>query len=209
MPSTSVFIDLVSNYDLVVQNIASLALQRVGVPKAPICCTFTMIQDIVYSVRTAYGDSLETYGGDLCVVKLNPPPQGVGQGNGAAPGLWALVSTLMLNDIRDKGHGAVFKCVISKRFFCLNGYYFVDGSTIVQMAPSLDTATEEHVQIALDKIDLYAGLAGATGGQVSPDKGKNSWHLIKFKWDKLGRWKLAHNKSSLFVNTTKGRIEVE
>eukprot|EP00957_Ditylum_brightwellii_P047340 3596844-Ditylum_brightwellii.AAC.1 len=46
IPSTSVFIDLVSNYDLVVHNIASLALQRVGVPKAPICCTFTTIQDM-------------------------------------------------------------------------------------------------------------------------------------------------------------------
>eukprot|EP00957_Ditylum_brightwellii_P143857 10961713-Ditylum_brightwellii.AAC.1 len=33
IPSTSVSIDLVSNYDLVVDNIASLALQRVGVPK--------------------------------------------------------------------------------------------------------------------------------------------------------------------------------
>eukprot|EP00957_Ditylum_brightwellii_P031644 2400093-Ditylum_brightwellii.AAC.1 len=46
IPSTSVFIDLVSNYNLVVHNIASLALQRVGAPKAPICCTFTTIQDM-------------------------------------------------------------------------------------------------------------------------------------------------------------------
>eukprot|EP00957_Ditylum_brightwellii_P179638 13684293-Ditylum_brightwellii.AAC.1 len=85
IPSTSVFIDLVTNYDFVVHNIASLALQRVGVPKAPIYCTFTTIQDMVHSVRAAYGDSLETYGGDLWVVKMNPPPQGLGQGNGAAP----------------------------------------------------------------------------------------------------------------------------
>eukprot|EP00957_Ditylum_brightwellii_P113175 8630713-Ditylum_brightwellii.AAC.1 len=161
---------------------------------------------MVHSVRTAYGDSLETYGGDLWVVKIKHPLQGLGQGNSAAPGTWALISTPMLNAIRDKGHGAVFKCVISKRSFRLIGYCFVDDLTIVQMVPSPDTPTEELVQIAQDEIDLYAGLARATGGQVSPDKGKNSWYLIKFEWDKLGRWKLAHNKSYLFVNTTKGRV---
>eukprot|EP00957_Ditylum_brightwellii_P183564 13982321-Ditylum_brightwellii.AAC.1 len=46
IPSASVFIDLVSNCDLVAHNIASLALQRVGVPKAPICYTFTTLQDM-------------------------------------------------------------------------------------------------------------------------------------------------------------------
>jgi len=84
-PATSVFIDLVSNYDLVTHSIASLALQRVGTPKAPILCTFTTLQDMVHVVRMAYGDSINTYGGNLWVVKLKPPPQGLGQGNGAAP----------------------------------------------------------------------------------------------------------------------------
>eukprot|EP00957_Ditylum_brightwellii_P195370 14885575-Ditylum_brightwellii.AAC.1 len=74
-----------SNYDLVVHNIMSLALQRVGMPKAPICCTFATLQDMVHSVQTAYGDSLQTYGGDLWIVKIKPPPQGLGQGNGVAP----------------------------------------------------------------------------------------------------------------------------
>ena len=92
----------------------------------------------------------------------------------------------MLNVIKDKGHGTVFKCVISKRSFHLIGYCFVDDLTIVQMAPSPDTPTEELVQIAQDKIYLYAGLARATGGQVSLDKGKNTWYLIELKWDKLG-----------------------
>eukprot|EP00957_Ditylum_brightwellii_P175598 13369941-Ditylum_brightwellii.AAC.1 len=102
-----------------------------------------MIQDMVHSVQTAYSDSLEIYGDDLWVVKLNPPPQGLGQGNGAAPGTWALLSSPMLNAIRDKGHGAVFTCVISKRSFRLIGYCFVDDLTIVQMAPSPNTPTEE------------------------------------------------------------------
>ena len=35
-PETSIFTDLVSNYDLVVHSIASLSLQRVDAPKEPI-----------------------------------------------------------------------------------------------------------------------------------------------------------------------------
>eukprot|EP00957_Ditylum_brightwellii_P038338 2898307-Ditylum_brightwellii.AAC.1 len=50
VPATSVFIDLMSNCDLVVHNIASLALQRVGKPKAPICCTFATQQGMVHLV---------------------------------------------------------------------------------------------------------------------------------------------------------------
>ena len=84
-PATSTFIDLVSNYDLVVHSIASLALQRVNTPKAPIDCTFTTLQDMVHTVRTAYGDSIESYGGELWAIPCSPPPQGLGQGNGAAP----------------------------------------------------------------------------------------------------------------------------
>eukprot|EP00957_Ditylum_brightwellii_P200605 15292933-Ditylum_brightwellii.AAC.1 len=119
IPATSVFIDLVSNYNLVVHNIASLALQRIGMPKAPICCTFTTLQDVVHSVHMTYGDSLEAYGGDLWVVKTKLPPQGLGQGNGTAPCIWALVSTPLLNAIRSKGYSAVFKCMISKSSFKL------------------------------------------------------------------------------------------
>eukprot|EP00957_Ditylum_brightwellii_P210043 15364506-Ditylum_brightwellii.AAC.2 len=57
-PTTRLFIDLVSNYDFVVHNIASLALQRVGMPKAPILCTFKMLQDMIHTVRTVYVDSI-------------------------------------------------------------------------------------------------------------------------------------------------------
>eukprot|EP00957_Ditylum_brightwellii_P200365 15275304-Ditylum_brightwellii.AAC.1 len=75
-PATSIFIDLVSNYDMGAHNIAMLALQRVGTPNAPICCMFSTLQDIVHIVRTSYGNSIESYGGDLWILKSEPPPQG-------------------------------------------------------------------------------------------------------------------------------------
>ena len=129
---------------------------------------------MLHSAQTIYGNSLETYDGNLYLVKVKPPSQELGQANGPAPGMWSLVSTPMLNAIRKKGHRAVFKCAISKHSFWLVGYCFVDDTTIVQMVPRPDTPTEELVQIVPDKLDLNAGLAQATGGQVNPEKGKNN-----------------------------------
>eukprot|EP00957_Ditylum_brightwellii_P189906 14457181-Ditylum_brightwellii.AAC.1 len=77
------------------------------------------------------------------------------------------------------------------------------------MAPSPDTPTKELVAITQSEIDLYAGLARAVGGQISPDKGKNSWYFLKFVWDNVGCWKLVDNDTRLFVDTRKGRIEIE
>ena len=54
---TSIFADLVSNYDLVVHSTASLYLQRVDVPKDPILCPFTTLQNMYHAVRTDFGDS--------------------------------------------------------------------------------------------------------------------------------------------------------
>eukprot|EP00957_Ditylum_brightwellii_P071826 5459353-Ditylum_brightwellii.AAC.2 len=48
IPSTIVSINLVSNYNLVVHNIASIVLQRAGVSIVPICLTFTILQDLVH-----------------------------------------------------------------------------------------------------------------------------------------------------------------
>ena len=62
--ATSVFSDLVSYYDLVTHNIADLSLQCANVPKELIICTFTTLQEMVHSVRTAFRDSDTLYEGD-------------------------------------------------------------------------------------------------------------------------------------------------
>eukprot|EP00957_Ditylum_brightwellii_P182948 13935345-Ditylum_brightwellii.AAC.1 len=74
---------------------------------------------MVHTVRTAYRDSIESYGGDLWAIPCLPLLQGLGQGNGAAPCIWALVSTPVLNAIREQGFGVAFKCAISKNSFKL------------------------------------------------------------------------------------------
>ena len=81
-PTTSNLIDIVSNYDLVVHIIASLALQRVGVPRSPITFTLSTLQDMVHTCRKVFWDSTDSHGGEIWSVPHYTTPQGIGKDNG-------------------------------------------------------------------------------------------------------------------------------
>ena len=72
--STSVLTDIIFNYDLVVHSISSLALQRVNIPKKPIHLTLITLQNMVYSVRKAFGYSDNTYRSYIWEIPLKPTP---------------------------------------------------------------------------------------------------------------------------------------
>ena len=133
IPATRISEDLVSNYHLLGYSIASLSLQTSDVPKEPILCTFTTIQNMTHSVRTSFGESKSTCGGDNWAVNISPPPQSLGKGNGADPYIWDRVSNPLLNCLRDAGHEAALKCCISGYTKRLLEYSFTNDSKIVQV----------------------------------------------------------------------------
>jgi len=72
--------------------------------------------------------------------KKKGPPQGAGQGNGAAPTMWAVVSTPMLEVMREEGFCTVFKALISEEEIKFVGYAFVDDTDLILTAKlSTDT----------------------------------------------------------------------
>jgi hypothetical protein len=90
-------------------------MQRVKVPPGPIICMFSTIQCLNYYIRTIYGDSELSFTYELWTV----PIQGMGQGNGAGPQIWALVSTPVLDLLR-AAYGAFSKQLsLVKRFILL------------------------------------------------------------------------------------------
>jgi hypothetical protein len=60
--------------------------------------------------------------------------QGSGQGNGAGPVPWAVVSTPVLKVIRAEGFGTFFKACISGESILFIGYSFVDDTDLIQTA---------------------------------------------------------------------------
>jgi hypothetical protein len=85
--------DARSCYDLIGHTQASIAMQRNGVPKPVVDCLFTTLQNATHQVRTGYGDSSTSYGGP----NWTTPMHGIGQGNGAGPAIWAVLSSPLLN----------------------------------------------------------------------------------------------------------------
>ena len=71
-----------------------------------------------------------------------PLPQGLGQGNGESPDIWAIVSAPLLNWIKNMVHGEAFKCCLSRETIRLVRHCFVGDSNIIQVALSPNTPTE-------------------------------------------------------------------
>jgi len=90
--------DTKSCYNLIGHTQAAISMQRLGVPKNIINCLFTTLQEAIHRVRTGFGDSKDYYGGNVWLV----PIHGIGQGNGVGPAIWAVVSTPLLNVLREK-----------------------------------------------------------------------------------------------------------
>jgi hypothetical protein len=189
--------DAKSCYDRIVHNVASLCFQYQGVSEPPLVCMFTTLQNVQHRVRTAFGDSIQTYGGPNWIIpppsramgnKDEGPPSGMGQGNGAAPTGWAVISTPLLEIMRKEGHCTTFMALLSNMTFQLVGFAFVDDKDLLRMGNlHIDTFTDVADEMQ-DGLDLWEGLIKATGGALVPEK--SFWYLIDFKWSK-GKWRYA------------------
>ena len=60
------------------------------------------------------------------------PMSGMGQGNGAAPAGWAVISTPMLEIMKKHGHCMAFKALISGEELKIVGFAFVDGKDLLR-----------------------------------------------------------------------------
>jgi hypothetical protein len=98
-----------------------ILMQHQNVPASACICVFTTLQNLHHTVRTIYGDSKSGYGGTLWEV----PYSGVGQGDGAGPATWAVVSTPVLKMMKDEGFGFMYKTSIEGKQLYFVGYSFV------------------------------------------------------------------------------------
>ena len=147
-----------------------------------------------HTIRTAYGDSTQLYGGPDWVTPLaglawgnkeEGPMLGMGQGNGAAPASWAVISTPMLEIMRKHGHCTIFKALISGDELKIVGFAFVDDKDLLRVSKSGGQSYDKVAADMQEGLDLWKGLLKATGGALIPEK--SYWYLIDFTWHN-GEW---------------------
>jgi hypothetical protein len=162
-------------FDRIVHAIAFLCLKRLGLPSAPIQSMITAIQTMTHYVRTAFGDSEDSYGYDDTL----PPLMGLLQGNGAAGTGWQAISSVLVEMLKTAGFGLELWSAISQEAIKLACFQFVDDGTLIQGGPRPDSTGEEVYAGMQEVLNYWEGSLRATGGAIAHEK--SYWHLIDFK----------------------------
>ena len=180
-------------YDRILHVSAYLALRRAGLKKEAIVSMLEPIRKLRHHIRTAYGDSITSYGGE----NNEKDPSGICQGNGAGPAIWALVSSPLLDILRDAGYGAKIHSAMEKTFFHLSGFAFVDDADTVQTG-DLGEPTFTVLAKAQEELDLWEGLIRTTGGGLEGDK--SDFAIINYTWnDGIWKYEQKDNQNQMTV----------
>jgi hypothetical protein len=118
--------DAKSCYDRIVHWIAALCMRRLGLQKEPTFKMFKTIQLAWNNIATAYGESKRRYGGTRWL-----PLQGVGQGNGAGPMIWAVISAVLIAIMKRHGHGISILSPRTRMALYVVCFAFVDDTDVV------------------------------------------------------------------------------
>lgn len=175
--------DLKSCYDRIVHSAAAFALQKNGISQEAVTTMFTTIQQCQHHIRTAYGDSEISYGG---TGSYTLPPMGAGQGNGAGPQMWAVLSSVLFLAMHMEGLSTPFCQKITKQILSLVGFMYVDDMDLIHLRDDLDAELiTEDLQLALQ---YWNKLVKVTGGALEPNK--SGWYAYGQQWDPImGRYR--------------------
>ncbi len=193
--------DAKSCYDRIVHWVATAAIQRTGLDPAPAISMFSTLQKAQHHVSTGYGIADKGYSANQFF-----PMQGVGQGNGCGPAVWALISAVLIDMMYRAGHGCQLVSPLSQSLLSFVGYAFVDDTDLVQIGETWQTGEDvaKNMQQALDR---WEGGLRASGGALVPKK--SHWYLIDFIWRNSWQYRsIPHMPASLSVIDTDGSARV-
>ena len=122
---------------------------------------FKTIHKLQHRVKTAFGDSEETFGGDEW--SELEALMGVGQGNGAGPAIWAVISTVLFDVLRKNGYCELLQAPFSRRKLNIVGFGFVDDTDLVQNGLSCDEYWDIATKLQAS-VELWEKCKEMSGG---------------------------------------------
>ena len=167
----TVSVDAKFCYDRIVHNVACINLRRLGIPIEPLLCMFKTLQVAHHHIMTAFGISETTYRSLLEI-----PLQGIGQGNGAGPSIWAVINAPIIRMVKDQGGGAIFRTAIALTCLTYAGFSFVDDSDIIETDENVNTPGEQLISSIQSSLDIHNGGLYSSGGALK--RSKCVWRLI-------------------------------
>ena len=172
--------DAKSCCDRIVHSFAGLSLRRLGIPKEVVTTMLDVVKSMRHFISTGFGVSKVTYSHPY-----GDPFQGVGQGNGAGPAIWAAMSAPMLDYLSSRGRGVVFRSPLSRETIQVSGLAFVDDTDIVSGVPDdVSTLDDDVIHVLTDQVNDWAGALRVSGGAIVP--GKSFYWILNYLYGKLG-----------------------
>ena len=145
-------------YDRIVHTVAILVLMSFGLNHTAARILFQVLQRAKHNIKTEYGVSKTGYG------ETNPLAQGSGQGNGLGPTGWALISSRMIQMMKNKGHGVNMRSSLSLAIICIDFVGFVDNIDLPMPDATVDTPREDiqkgfqRLCLSVAEINFFATL---------------------------------------------------
>ena len=130
-----------------------------------------------HRIKTVYGESEITYGGDDLGSWENYP-QGVTQGSASGPAIWLILSSVIFDILHKRGFTSNIISSVSKQLFTLVGFVYVDDCDLIQVGDNPVSVLESMQTL----INSWGSLMEVTGGAIRTDK--SWWYLIDFVWKK-------------------------
>ena len=156
-------------YDYIVHNVAMIYMLRTGILYNSLKFVLLILQKMQHKVATGYGVYEPSYAADSKEITI----QGIGQGNGAGPTVWAVISSPLFEMLRSTGFEIELISCLLDTSVTLVGYSFVDDTDILFTTDS----EEAFIQTAQERLNLWESNLSATGGAINT--GKN-WFGIGF-----------------------------
>ena len=122
--------------------------------------------------------------------------------------IWAVVSTPVLNMLREEGFGAYFRSALTADRLSFVGYAFVDDTDLLSVLEDQDANYEQVADQMQKALTAWEGGIRATGGAIVPEK--SHWYLIDFVWTD-GYWRYAsidETPASILVRDADGNAKV-
>jgi len=167
-PMAIVSTDAANCYDRMIHKIISMSAIKWGVPGKVIKALLSPLHRAIHHTRTAYGDSEISFTGNNL--------QGAGQGNTGAAPFWTMVSTHMIELMKEMEHQATFLSPITKQKIILSLIAFVDDTELFLTQHTNDIHL--LVKKANEAINTWKELLKVTGGAMRPEK--CAWTLMRF-----------------------------
>ena len=163
-------------FDRINHTFAILVLMSFGVSSLLARSVFETLQTADHHIKTGYGRSGKAYGNN----DEEEPHQGIGQGNGLGPTLWALLSSILIKNMKRHGHGVNLRSALSLSLVSIVCFAFVDDTDLAITGKDRLTTGEEVIEEFQPALDRWARSLIVSGGALCSEK--SFCYLIDFQW---------------------------